>query len=43
MDRRSWSTVATTILAFVALPASAQTLSVPDSELAQGTGHWVAY
>jgi len=43
MDRRSWGTVATTILAFVALPASAQTLSVPDSELAQGTGHWVAY
>ena len=35
--------MATTILAFVALPASAQTLSVPDSELAQGVGHWVAY
>ncbi len=29
MDPRSWSTVATTILAFVVLPASAQTPSVP--------------
>ncbi|SRR5712692_6661587 len=42
MDRCTWCILATAILVLVARPVAGQHPSVPDSELAQGVGHWVA-